>query len=106
MTTYIINAPILTAYGLWKFYGPLTIIKAQAIVDEGFLSAVGHQDSAAFLSCILNRDIPVNRKHIVMEQGDRALIFRLLKRLPEGKLLNYDELKKVPFELALLERVE
>lgn len=102
MKTYIINSPILTTYGLWIFEGPLTNLEAKSIVQDGFISGVGHSASAAFLSKHLNIRIPVNRINIEMAPGDRALILRLLNRLPEGKLLNESELNTTPFELGLL----
>ena len=105
MTTYIINAPILTKYGLWQFEGPLTITCAKLILVDGFTSAIGHSASADILSRLLNITIPVNRIHITMEPGDRALILRLMQRLPEGKVLNKTELNKTPFELGLLTRL-
>ena len=40
-----------------------------------------------------------------MQAGDKALILRLLERLPEGKVLNAQEMRQVPFELALLTRL-
>ena len=102
MTTYILNSPILTSYGYWKFEGPLSIVIAQAIVSNGFTSAVGHSASSDILSRLLNVTIPVNRIHITLRPGDRALILRLMLRQPEGKVLNEIELNALPFELGLL----
>ena len=105
MITYIINAPILTKYGLWQFEGPLTIPAARSILEDGFISAVGHSASADILSRLLGIAIPVNRIEIIMESGDRALILRLMQRLPEGKILTAAELQATPFELGLLTRL-
>jgi hypothetical protein len=105
MTTYIINAPILTTYGFWDFEGPLTDMEAKSIIQDGFVSGIGHSASAEFLSHYLNTSIPTNRINITMKPGDSALILRLLDRLPEGKLLNESELNKTPFELGLLTRL-
>jgi hypothetical protein len=102
MTLYIINAPILTEYGLWEFSGPLSIDEARTMLAHNFVSAIGHEASAKLLSQILNIPIPVNRIQIKMKPGDKALILRLLQRLPEGKVLNESELKRLDFELGLL----
>jgi hypothetical protein len=102
MTLYIINAPILTEYGIWEFSGPLSIDEARTILAGNFVSAIGHEASAKLLSQILNMPIPVNRIQIKMQPGDAALILRLLQRLPEGKVLNESELKALDFELGLL----
>lgn len=104
MTFYIINTPVLTEYGLWEFSGPLTINDAQSMLKSGFVSAIGHEASANVLSQILNIAIPVNRIHIKMQPGDEALILRLLQRLPEGKVLDENELNALDFELGLLKR--
>lgn len=104
MTTYIINAPVLTNYGDWRFEGPLSVAQASQVLQDGFVSAIGHEASANKIKRLLSIDISANRIHVALGVGDRALIFRLLQRLPEGKVLNDEELDSVPFELALLTR--
>ncbi len=106
MTLYVINTPILTDYGIWSFTGPLSVSEAQNLLSAPFVSAIGHEASAAVLSQLLHREIPVNRIQIQMQRGDRALILRLLKRLPEGKILDETELKALDFEFGLLERLK
>jgi hypothetical protein len=106
MTTYIINTPILTSYGDWRFEGALSIEAARDLLRDGFVSAIGHAASANLLARLLAMDIPVNRVPITMEAGDQALILRLLQRLPEGKVLNEQEMLNTPFELALLTKLK
>ena len=107
MTHYLINSPILSSYGEWHFSGPISVVQARKWLNAmQFVSAIGHQDSARLLSDLLNVDISVNRIQITMQPGDEALVLRLLKRPPEGKVLNFKELIDAPFELALLKRVK
>ena len=101
---YLLNTPILTAYGDYRFTGPLSVEAARAFVAEGAVSAIGHAAAAEFLGRLLGREVTINRITIVMEPGDQALVLRLKERLPEGVILDAEQMEKVRYELALLER--
>ena len=100
---YLINTPILTTYGDYSFT-KISVTEATGILKDGFVSAVGHQATADILKRILGIDVPMNRASIEMDCGDIAVVFRLLQRLPEGAVLNQEELEKLPYELGLLYR--
>ena len=41
-----------------------------------------------------------------MQVDDSAIVLRLLCRLPEGKLLEPHEIKELPYQFGLLQRLE
>ena len=102
---YLLNSPVLTGYGRWKFEGPISVEQAAGLLKGGFISAIGHPGAAEFLSRLLGIEVPVNRIMAQMEPGDRAVVLRLKQRLPEGKVLSVEEMEGFPFELGLLTRL-
>ena len=79
---------------------------ARNYLNKGFISGVGHQVTAEYLSELLSLSCPFNRVRITMQVGDSAIVLRLLCRLPEGTLLKPDEIKQLPYEFGLLRRLE
>jgi len=101
---YLLNAPILTSYGYFLFE-KITVEEAKEIIRnerEDIVSAVGHEATAKIMSSLLDYPVIANRVAIIMEKGDKAIVFRLLERLPEGKVLSEEELTQLPYELGLL----
>lgn len=105
MTTYLLNSPVLTDHGVWRF-SPLEVEKARQLSAGSFVSAIGHDASAKLLSEVLRQPVSVARERVSLRPGDCAIVFRLLKRLPEGAVLGLDDLQVQDWELALLERLE
>jgi len=103
MTTYVLNSPILTAEGTYTFRR-ISADEAKNLVAGGFVSAIGHDASAAALSAVLGVTVPTNRVAITMQTGDAAVVLKLAGRLPEGKVLNLAELEALGFDLYLIKK--
>jgi hypothetical protein len=59
--------------------------EARALLANGFISFVGHEDTAKLFSNMLGVEIPFNRSSIKVELGERLLIGQYRgPRLPEG----------------------
>jgi len=103
--TYVLNTPVLTSYGCYDFW-KITIEDVLNILRKGFISAIGHEATAQVMSRVVGIPIPTARIAITMGVGDIAVVFRLLERLPEGKVLSEKELEALKWEFGLLVRMK
>lgn len=109
MKLAILNTSIVTSDGT---YSLITINKSVAIhlavyamEHEGIDSAVGHFAAAELLTRLLQVEVRMNRQMFAQEIGQKALVFKLLGRLPEGKVLTLEEIDEIGYEFKLLTRI-
>ena len=94
MTTYLLSTLVIPCSDdHFVFWGErIGVEQAKELLSKGFVSAVGHESTAKVLSTLLGMDVPANRIAVDMKPGDVAVAVQFLKRLPEGKVLNEEEL--------------
>ncbi len=110
MRIYLTNAFSLSMIDYDKFLIAFEKINVDQVKDlfelaektkAEIITAIGHKSTAEFLSKLLNTNIPVERKMVKLDKGDYIIVFQLLQRLPEGKILTEDEIKDYPFQFYI-----
>lgn len=105
-----LNAPVVTASGVFN-YEQISPATARKIIGEfqnsgrAIESAVGHEATAEVMTRLLKFPVNINRTEFEQKPDDVALVFRLNKRAPEGKILCCQELEDIGYELGLLTRL-
>jgi hypothetical protein len=79
---------------------------SEILKSQQFISAVGHESTAKLLTALLGVEIPYNRIQVRLQKGDRLLVFQLLTRLEEGRVLDENELRRLPHKFYIVEVVE
>jgi len=76
----------------------ISVERTKEELSKGFTSVIGHPDTAKLLTELLDVNVPANRIAIKLNHGDSVIVFQLLTRLPEGKVLTKEELEKLPYK--------
>lgn len=102
---WLLNAPIITADGLFRCRTIPLRDAHELIREHGFESAIGHVQTAAVLSELLGIECPMRRIEFRQQAGQQALIFRLARRLEEGQVLeDRDDFARIGYTFMLLTR--
>lgn len=80
--------------------------EVKSLLNQGFMSIVGHEATAKIFSQILEIEIPQNRIHYSMEKEDILIVGCLNIRLPEGKVLTEEELKQIEINFWKIEYIK
>ncbi len=82
----------------------ITVEDVKKLLNENqFLSVIGHEATANILTEILQTSIKANRVPLKIGRNDKLIIFQILKRLEEGKILSPEEIKDLPTKFFLVE---
>lgn len=103
----LMNAAVATTPGVYELT-PATadeVLELLTSDDTEVCSYIGHQATAAVMETLLGVPIPVNRGMYRHEVGDEVVVFRLLQRMPEGTILNAEEIEAVGYELMKFNRI-
>ena len=113
MKLALLNTSILTAFGTFQ-YQPVSLKDAQLVAynavepmigpDDGIISAIGHESTAAVLTDLLEMPIAMNRIQFEQEVNQSALVFKLKGRAPEGVILTREQIEGIGYEFGLLTR--
>jgi hypothetical protein len=101
----ILNTSIATTDGQYILKTlPLDEVK-EKIQGREILSAVGHASTAQILTELLEVEVPVNRINFAQQIDQTAVVFKLLGRPEEGKILSREEIEQIGYEFKLLEKI-
>ena len=76
---------------------------SEMLRSRQFISAVGHESTSQLMTRLLGVEVPFNRVPIKLQKKDRLIVFQLLTRLEEGKVLSDEELRKLPYKFYVVE---
>lgn len=110
MKLYLMNSTAIVRQGLYS-YKHISPETARRLIRSGrFISAIGHSGTAEMLSEWSGIHVPANRINVMLERGDIALVVKIETRLPEGKVLDKNEIealfKEGKITFGLLTRVK
>jgi len=100
----LLNTSIATADGTYTLE-TITIDQAKNLIqNRETISAVGHGPTARVMTDMLGIDVPENRIEFEQQPGQTALVFKLNRRLPEGKILSREEIEQIGYKFQILRR--
>lgn len=102
----LFNGTVATTDGVYSIQD-IDAETAKACIEKfGFVSAIGHEATAEIMSELLGTAIPMNRIQFYQQVGQKAIVFKLNERPPEGVVLSKEEIKRIGYCLKIMERFE
>jgi hypothetical protein len=79
------------------------IEEVKELLAGGYESAIGHESTAAFLTKLLGVEVKADRRQITIDTNTVLIVFQLMSRLPEGKVLNEQEMAEIRYRFYVVE---
>lgn len=106
MEVLLLNSSIITTEGLYELKD-INLSEAKDIIENKNLnSAIGHQSTADVMTTLLGVKVEVDRKQVVQQAGQVALVFKLNGRVEEGRILNIEEIEEIGYKFQKLIRIK
>lgn len=102
----LFNGTVATTNGLYRIEDIDINSAKRYILQNGFVSAIGHEATAEIMSEVLGFNIKMNRIQFHQEVGQIAIVFKLNERPPEGEVLNREEIERIGYSFKLMKRYE
>lgn len=99
----ILNTSILTAEGTFSLQ-KISLSEAKILASGEIISAIGHESTAQIITKLLGVDIPMNRINFEQKVGQKALVFKLKGRAPEGVILTEEQIEEIGYDFFILTR--
>jgi len=81
----------------------VSVETVKELLAGGFESAIGHESTAALLTKLLGVEVKADRRQITIDTNTVLVVFQLMSRLPEGKVLTEEELKQLQYKFFVVE---
>jgi len=82
----------------------LSADQAYLKLQDGFISAVGHEDTAKFLTELLGIYVPCNRFNLRLENNDTLIVAQYVKGRLNGEPIQFNPEDFRFYEVRILER--
>lgn len=102
----LMNVTIMTHDGEYTMH-TVSLFEAIDRVNlhiDGIDSAIGHPETAAILSKLLDIEVSVNRQNFIQQIGQHALAIKLNGRLEAGKEMTLEEIQKMGYTFKFITR--
>jgi hypothetical protein len=73
------------------------------LAENEFTSTIGHQSTSLILSELLQMQISMNRVQIKLSKNDKLIVYQLMQRVEEGKILTREEILQLSSKFFFVE---